>query len=637
MELLLDYKQDRNNGISTISSIVKQVCVAWGEPAMDDNYLVAPIAVSNPYNWQLLRYKYNSVVDNWIFQQLIEIDTALIGIVRVAMTDNIIAILGCTQITNDHVCYIYKQDEFEQWSLDQTLTIPFNGAVSNYSQRISAYGDYIVVADWDYTDSGTGRTGTVFVYQTSIGTYSLVTTIVTPTTNIRFGESVTIRNGSIIVGAPYNTTASSQDGTVYIYDGSGSSWSLVHTENGEAFLNGHFGWTLQAYIEGATVRLLVGAPGVNSNTGRIYFFHRVGAVWSLNTQLDAPPAYQLAGNTFGSHVSIWDGEAVVSALGEGAVYLYKFGGALWAVDVLDGTANPARFTTGGVTNYGQFVAQGVDYAFTVIGGDGTAGNGLLMKRPATGWNISTFIYTDNLFVKKTTDESFYHLASGNETIIFKLETLLSGRYQVELTMANSLEQIGPHNNKVYFVENGIYKVATLAESTYTGAQLAAHVQTQMNAISTWPSNYTFTYDVGTNKFYAVAQNPFAFGSSDSNSLKYACQNKVMGFYDNHNSIVHIAYVSDTEAQLTGLSQIGVNIVEGVPITPIRNNSVFAEVGMIATLDTGDNKYKVLVSEDQRMKIPEKTSQLSFAFLSLDGGAYLHINTNDLQVVLRSID
>jgi len=269
-------------------------------------------------------------------------------------------------------------------------------------------------------------------------------------------------------------------------------------------------------------------------------------------------------------------------------------------------------------------------------------DGLFLSRRTTGWTEFTFMYHNNLYLKQTVDKSFYHLASGNQTVIFKLETPIVGKYKVTLQIANALETIGPQNDKVYFVENGIYKVAELTHGTYTGGTLASHVQGRMNALSTWPGNYYMEYNVGANKFVVTAVYPFAFGSNDPNSLIDACQNKTMGFYDNHNSVVHIIYASDIEASLPAPERIGVNILESFAIIPIRNNCIFAELGMIANLDQDPlsltyNHYVILDADNQIVKFPKKVTEMSFVFPCIDGGAFLNINTNDLQVRLLNVD
>lgn len=641
MDLLLDYRKDRNNGVSTISNIAEQNGISWGEPGMTDKFLIVPMTVNYADQWKIFSYKYQIDVNKWVFHQVFDAPTTSSGAyLRVAISSNTttprVAILNNTT----HQVHIYTLDEFEVWQLTQNIDLLYNLGPNFYSERIAADGQYLVVSDWNQSFGMSIGAAYIYQWDATANGYLLVSTIGNPTASpIRYGEGLAIRDEgtsvTIFVGAPeFNGLSGDADGRVYIYNGSGLLWPLLTVLDGENCVKGYFGWHLSAYMTLGTNRLLIGARGYNLASGRVYFYHQLGGIWTLNTTLDAPLAYQGPDNQFGSYVSIWDDQATVSAgdelANQGAVYVHKFDGANWVIDTLTDGINPARFTRAGVTNYGLFACQAPQTVFTIIQNN----DAIFLSRSAPGWQDLIFMYHDNLYIKETIDKSFYHLASGNQTVVFKLETPIVGKYRIVLSIDNELETIGPQNDKMYFVENNVYKVASLVHGNYVdGNALAAHVQERMNVTSAGSNTYSVTYIGASNKFVVSAIFPFCFGSNDPNSLKDSCQNKTMGFYDNHNSMIHILYASDIEASLGSPSQIGVNILEAYAAVPVRNNSIFAELGLIANLDILDNKYKIIESDQSSVHFPKKVNQLSFTFPCVDGGALLNINTNNLQVRL----
>jgi hypothetical protein len=295
----------------------------------------------------------------------------------------------------------------------------------------------------------------------------------------------------------------------------------------------------------------------------------------------------------------------------------------------------ARFTQAGATAYGKYVAMGQSVAGSMYLTGDKPSMDVFTQSTINQWGNFNFLVADKMFIKNTIDHSFYHLASGNQTIKFKLESPISGNYKVQLDMENALMTIGPQNYKVYFNENNVAKIAILKYGNFTGAGLAAYIQERMNLITDTVDNYDISYNAVSNMFIVNARSPFTWGSSDPASLVDSCQNKTLGFYDNTNSIVHIQYASDIAASLDAPLQIGVNILEGYPVIPCRNNCVFSEHGMRANLISG--RYKILASDNMYIHIPKKVSELTFVFPFLDGGAFLRVNTNDIIARLTAVN
>jgi hypothetical protein len=643
MDILLNYNSDRLNGFSLVSKFEQLKGLTWGSISSSFSFLCGTLCVLRNGLWRVLVYKDNPDIDQFLFHQLVDIDEVSYGMpMRVAITDVTNKILCVLNNYTNHVL-VYNFDEFEHFQLVQTITVPHNGPNVN-SERITMYENFMCVSDYTY-DDGSGHIGIVFIYlwDPVSQNYSLSDQLVCPLVgDFGFGFDVSLKETTLFVGAPYCTTAVSKDGRVLVYNYNLGVWNLSTNISGPAFVNGYFGWSVSCNIETISptpiYRAVIGNPGANSAQGQALFYNSLNKeTWTLNTTMQAPLAYRQNGNQFGSSVCIYRSSAGIGAGeelgGQGALYVYNYNGVNWALGVKD-DLTPARYTQVGATQYGEFIANTQDNIGMTFYDLGRPSFVIINKNVLGTWKSFTILVAEKLYVKYTVDQSFYHLASGNQTIKFRLESPITGNFRVILDMENALMTIGPQNNKIYFVENGIYKMATLAYGNYTGDGLAAYVQTKMNAISIWANNYTILYNSVSNKFTVQALNPFAFGSNLTNSLNDSCQVKTMGFYDNNDSTVHILYASDIEASLSAPEQIGVNILEGYPVIPARNNCIFAETGLRANLVGG--RYVITKEDDFRIHIPQKTSQLTFVFPDINGGVFLRVNTNDITARLTAV-
>lgn len=151
-----------------------------------------------------------------------------------------------------------------------------------------------------------------------------------------FGESVSMNDGLLVVGAPCETVNGIlQAGRAYVYGA--SSLKLLSTLvnptlslGGQIGEDASFGWTVA--IGGGLV--VVGAPNENSDaSGQAYVFRASsGAVLATL----AEPVPQQGGN-FGYHALVTAGFLVIGATGSNHVYVYKLAIALHK------TAAPSKF------------------------------------------------------------------------------------------------------------------------------------------------------------------------------------------------------------------------------------------------------------------------------------------------------
>ena len=636
MELLLPYLTNQNNGLSPIATIQKLNVSEWGSLSSSNQYLIVPVLVAAK-QWKLFSYVKNAVLNTWNFNQLVDIGTnwADNSIIKISNTDLHIYVLNSTGVGQ---CEIYELNIDNQWSLVQSITVSATIAADPSLLTISASIDsdnneFFIISD--------ANISTVYTYQLLNGIFTLVNTFAEVSLD-QFGYSAVVNNGILFVGAPYKTNTSLKDGSVFIYRWvtpplpALPTWTPVTELVApiEVLAYGYFGFSIDATppnpAAGVTDwNLIVGVPGYNSNKGRVYYYKIVGGSWTANGYVD-----ELTGsgvnNQFGSTVSMLNHQSCIGS----------------KVASSGNHEGKVSLATAPITEIWAISAEYVEVNYFGASVTMTLDNAIATSQDYV-WSIKTsttpvqFMDINTLFVKSTAAGSFYHSTTGNTQISFKLTYALFGQFQVEMQLKNNLETIGEWNNTIYWIEyDSVANIwiplsYSIAAGTYTEIQLAYLVESGMNLISSG-NNYTMTYNAAPlNKYQITADQPFSFGALTESSLTNNVQQKVMGFYNNSNTVLQNTYLADREAQLANPTQIGVKIAEAFPSLSIQNNNPFAEIGLIATL-TSDHYYKILLTENQIINIRQSTQVLTFTFPDLAGGVPLNVNTNDLNVVLKKI-
>lgn len=166
-------------------------------------------------------------------------------------------------------------------------------------------------------------------------------------TYITFGASVKLSNNSnvLFVGAPARDGSSLSDaGKVFIYTRSGSTWTYsTSIVSSDLSIQDNFGWSLDLSRDGTT--LVVGAPGESINytgtpfnNGAVYIFTGSGTSWTQQGgKLNASDPG--TGNNLGLNVAISsNGNTVIASapywnssnIGSSAVYIFTRSGTTWS-------------------------------------------------------------------------------------------------------------------------------------------------------------------------------------------------------------------------------------------------------------------------------------------------------------------
>ena len=173
------------------------------------------------------------------------------------------------------------------------------------------------------------------------------------TDNFGYAVSLDGDGSRVVIGALNDDTTQPNDGSVYIWIRSGTTWTQEAKLVGSAPYNtANFGNSVA--ISTDSTRLIVGAPRADGSYGAAYVFVRDGSTWTqevMVTGVAYPTSY------FGTSVDInADGTRVVigqpdyQTVGNyGAVYVYRRTNTVWALET-------QKITAGGLEKMGTSVS-----------------------------------------------------------------------------------------------------------------------------------------------------------------------------------------------------------------------------------------------------------------------------------------
>lgn len=180
------------------------------------------------------------------------------------------AVIGAVQDNNIGSAYVYKLVNnvwTEQAKLNESnLT---NGAAFGASVDISS--SLVIIGAFN-DDVENINSGSVFIYEKGGNTWVQTSKITSPNNyqNGNFGRSVSISNGTLLVGAPLERVYGIQQGKAYVFQQSGSAW-LLESELGSTSeeSNNEFGWSSHILNN----NIIIGAPS-DEIPGAAYYFKK---------------------------------------------------------------------------------------------------------------------------------------------------------------------------------------------------------------------------------------------------------------------------------------------------------------------------------------------------------------------------
>ncbi|SVA70259.1 uncharacterized protein METZ01_LOCUS123113, partial [marine metagenome] len=229
--------------------------------------------------------------------------------------------------------YAYSASQ-EGWEEPQLLTAPDSSRMDDFGRAIAVDSNTMAIG----TPRKHDQDGAVYVF-TRPGTDSpwAITATITPARDESLGQlgtALALRGNELLVGAP--TTGRS--GVVYHYRRSGGTWSLETTITPEGEVEG-FGTALT--WDGN--ELLVGAPTSDDGRGRVYAASQLeNGGWGEARQVELIGTANNEDARAGTSITLANGHALVGAPGTAAVAVLRVSddGAWFHTETLDAPEEP---------------------------------------------------------------------------------------------------------------------------------------------------------------------------------------------------------------------------------------------------------------------------------------------------------
>ena len=301
--------------------------------------------------------------------------------------------------------YIFKRTN-GIWSKQNKLTATDKAQNDQFGNFVSMSddGNTVVVGAYIKDVSGQANAGGAYIYAWNGSTWQeTIITAFDPQADDQFGASVSISGDgtTIFIGANGEDRGLTDTGSVYVWRGSGTSWTYVTRLNAsDGATNNYFGTEISLSRDGSTA--IIGSPyhavGGVTNSGAAYIFEWNGSGWSQQTKLTG--VIPTDGDLFGRCVGIsGDGNTVIVSApyndqivgNGGSVYVFsRYKDSIWyqqanltisdlaASDLMGlGTASCVALTYDG-----NVAIVGVSYQ-NVVGNN--SGSAYVFKRTGGNW------------------------------------------------------------------------------------------------------------------------------------------------------------------------------------------------------------------------------------------------------------
>jgi hypothetical protein len=213
---------------------------------------------------------------------------------------------------------------------------PADGASGDhFGYSVSVSGNTLLVGAPGSSVNGV-LSGAAYIFTRVNGSWQLQAKL-TPsdaTSQVSFGQAVSLSGDTAVVGAPYAAVAGTPAGSAYVFTRSGSSWTQqARLSASDYTAYDYFGSSLSLSGD----RVVIGAPFVDvfqADSGAAYVFTRSGGNWNSGVKV-----FPIDGRTtdyFGSSVALNGAELAVgapndddNAVASGSVYVFSLSGATW--------------------------------------------------------------------------------------------------------------------------------------------------------------------------------------------------------------------------------------------------------------------------------------------------------------------
>jgi hypothetical protein len=307
-----------------------------------------------------------------------------------------VAVSGTTAVVGDPLynsdeggAYIYEKGA-SGWPTAPTfvLTDPEATADDEFGNAaaVSITGTTVVVG----AVGANTLEGAVYIYEKGASGWSTTptTTLTDPaaTEDDSFGDSLAISRltaMTLVVGASGVNTNS---GAAYIYVNSSSGWPTTPTTSipdPTATADSLFGYSVA--VSGPTV--VVGDPGANTEPGTAYIYLNGGSGWPTTPNVTLADPAATAGDVFGASVAVSKKTVLVGAIatksGRGAAYIYLNGASGWPTAPTATLSDPADAAG---EAFGFVALQGTNAVVGAPGANNEAGLVYIYTDGRKGWS-----------------------------------------------------------------------------------------------------------------------------------------------------------------------------------------------------------------------------------------------------------
>ncbi len=260
--------------------------------------------------------------------------------------------------------YIFDFDGIS-WSQSQKITALDADEFDLFGHSVSLSGNRALIGARDDDQYGF-FSGSAYIFDFDGNTWSQTQKITAFDADEfdEFGISVSLIGNRALIGARDNNGNTS--GSAYIFDFDGNNWN--YTKKLIPLGGGQQGDQFGVRVSLSVNRALIGATGVNANSGSAYVFDFDGSNWIQTKKLIAPD--HDFGDRFGNSVSLSGDRALIGSFrndvnitDSGSAYIYDFDGNNW---------NLTQNIIAPDGNFSDFFGQSVSLSGNrvLIGGDG---------------------------------------------------------------------------------------------------------------------------------------------------------------------------------------------------------------------------------------------------------------------------
>jgi len=370
--------------------------------------------------------------------------------------DGNVAVVGTWGDDSGGIAFVYES-QGGSWNEVARLTASDGTAGDYFGYAVGVSGDTIVIGAF----GDAGLRGSAYVFErpdTGWATTSSFAAKLTASdgSDDSFGRAVSISGDTIVVGAYGDDDRGFSSGSAYVYERPVTGWAT--TSSFAAKLTAGDGAAYDYFGESVSVRgdtVVVGASGdddYGSYSGSAYVYVRPDAGWATTSTYSAKltAGDGAAGDSFGRSLIISGDTVVIGALGDddhgeasGSAYVYERPDTGWAttdsytakLTASDGAAGDNFGTS--VSLSGETIVVG---AMRTDDNGEDSGSAYVYERPDTGWAT-----TDSYTAKLTASDGAAHENFGSSMSISGHTLLVGARYD---------DDNGPQAGSAYLFSTG---------------------------------------------------------------------------------------------------------------------------------------------------------------------------------------